>query len=335
VSTPVSSQSAAGARPIPEIPLPNFFLVGAPKAGTTSLYHYLDQHPQIYMSPVKEPHYFSEEIRFENFTEELQSLTVPKLAAFREYIEGPMSTKFSAGLVADWADYVRLFRGVRGEAAIGEASVSYLWSPTAAHNIARHFPEARILIMLRNPVELAFSNYLAGASLADSYFPFHGHVEAALKSKSTRIGKLYPFLEFGLYYEQVRRYFALFPRECVGVHLYDEYVREPARLLQDIFRFLHVDTHFVPNLSRKHMQPRVPRSYFAKQALERVGLWQMAGALMPSPIRPLLRRIAFQSRSALQIDPADRARLLAFYRDDIRKLADLLGRDLSAWLRPG
>src|SRR6202012_2675308 len=97
--------------------LPNFFLAGAPKAGTTALYHYLAQHPDIYMSPVKEPNFFAEELRFENFSDHFR-----KLAETRAPARGP---------VPEWADYVKLFEGVNAETAIGEASVSYFWSKNA------------------------------------------------------------------------------------------------------------------------------------------------------------------------------------------------------------
>jgi len=336
VDTQVSSQGLAAVPRLAGISLPNFFLVGAPKAGTTSLYHYLDQHPQIYMSPVKEPHYFSEEIRFENFTDGFQKIAAPRLKEFRRYLEGPLTTKFSAGPVEDWTDYIRLFQGVNGEPAIGEASVCYLWSKTAAHNIARHCPDARILILLRDPSEAAFSNYLRTLTIAYSYVPFRDQMETALRSTSTKIGMLYPFLEFGMYYEQVRRYLSLFPSGRVKVYFYEDYVRHPAKLLQAMFRFLGVDPEFLPNLAIRHMQPRVPRSYFAKRVLTLTGLWRLGGALIPHSVRPLVRRVAFQPRETLHIDPADRNRLVEFYRDDIRKLADLLDRDLSAWLlRPG
>ncbi len=185
---------------------PNFFLVGAPKAGSTSLNHYLDQHPQIYMSPIKEPHYFADEIRLENFDDEMRRM-------LREYLQGLASAKASAGPISDWQDYLKLFQHVNGETAIGEASVCYLWSKSAPKNIAARFPEAKILMVLRDPVERAFSQYLHMLTFAKSYVSFREEVDASLRSTSTRIGRLYPFLEFGLYYEQVKRYLALFPRE--------------------------------------------------------------------------------------------------------------------------
>jgi len=112
---------------------PNFFIAGAPKAGTTSLYHNLRQHPQVYMSPVKEPCYFASEIRVENFAPEMQ----PKMRAQMERVKarighGLVDNK-TRGIVAEWAEYIRLFEGVKEETAAGEASVCYLWSKTAPY----------------------------------------------------------------------------------------------------------------------------------------------------------------------------------------------------------
>src|SRR5690348_379750 len=89
--------------------LPNFLIVGAPKAGTTSLYHYLDQHPQIFMSPIKEPNYFASEIRPENFGDELQMQVAKDLRELEEYLQGPLKEKRFGGLVSRWDDYLRLF----------------------------------------------------------------------------------------------------------------------------------------------------------------------------------------------------------------------------------
>src|SRR4051812_38262537 len=90
--------------------VPNLFLVGAPKAGTTSLYHYLDQHPEIFMSPIKEPCYFASELRPENVCDELQPWIEQEMETLREYLRGDMSEKRFGGLVSKWDDYVALFR---------------------------------------------------------------------------------------------------------------------------------------------------------------------------------------------------------------------------------
>ena len=98
---------------------PNFFIVGAPKAGTTSLYHYLAQHPDIYMSPLKEPTYFSLELRPENFEQKTRARVEQSIEEVRRYVHGPMKERRSNGIVCEWEDYLRLFAGVTTQRAIG------------------------------------------------------------------------------------------------------------------------------------------------------------------------------------------------------------------------
>ena len=116
--------------------LPNFFIVGAPKTATTFLYACLDQHPQVYMSPLKEPNYFASELRPENFSEEDRPRVVRQMRELDAYLRGDIREKRFGGFVTTWEDYLKLFANVSDQIAIGEASPSYLWSQTAARNIA-------------------------------------------------------------------------------------------------------------------------------------------------------------------------------------------------------
>ena len=313
--------------------LPNFFLVGAPKAGSTALYFYLDQHPQIYMSPIKEPHFLADEIRYENFSEEMQQMAAPGLPALREYLNGPMDHKFSGGPVENWEDYLRLFQGVRDENAIGEASPCYLWSPSASANIAARFPDARILMMLRNPVERAFSQYRHMLMFAKKPVSFRQHIEAGLRWSGTRVGEHYPFLRFGLYFEQVARYLGLFPPEKVGIYFYEDFAANAAAVLQNMFSFLSVNPDFAPDFSKRHMEAFVPRSYTLKRLAKSSSIWNRLWTRTPPPIRSIIRKVAFRPRTAFVMEGQDRALLIDYYRDDVERLASLVGRDLSAWLR--
>src|SRR4029078_4504320 len=114
--------------------LPNFFLVGTGKSGTTSLYHYLRQHPQIYLSPIKEPCYFASEIRLENLAPSYRRHIKRMSRRLPEVLGHPNSTKPHGWLVSEWNDYLRLFQDVKDHRAVGEASAAYLWSTTAAMN---------------------------------------------------------------------------------------------------------------------------------------------------------------------------------------------------------
>jgi hypothetical protein len=312
---------------------PNFFLAGAPKAGTTSLYRYLDQHPQIYMSPIKEPSYFAEEMRFGNFTEEWKKMAAARNEALREYLDGPVKEKFSGGPVEEWTDYGKLFQQVKGESAIGEASVCYLWSKTAARNIASVFPDAKILVVLRNPIERAFSQYRHMLSFAGSHVTFGEHIDASLRSKSTRIGELNPFLEFGFYYQQLRRYFDLFPRERIGISFHADYLQSPQAMLHDTFGFLGVDPSFAPDFSERHMRAAIPRWYTINRMLKRSGAWRLMRDFSPLRLRRKLRSVVFEPRHSIRPEASDCARLAEYYRDDVMNLSSLLSRDLSGWLK--
>jgi hypothetical protein len=323
----VSAESASSPK------LPNFFLVGAPKAGTTALYRYLDQHPEIYMSPIKEPNFLADEFRLENFTDRFRKMGELRLAAQTEYLRGPVSEKFSGGPISDWADYLKLFQSVRGETAIGEASACYLWSETAPGNISARFPEAKILMILRNPIERALSQYAHMLSFAETRITFREYMDAALHSTSTHIGELYPFLRFGRYYEQVKRYQSSFAADRIQIHFYEDFSRDPQSVLRSIFRFLSVDPDFVPDLSNRHMEAAVPRFFVAKNALKRLGVWDALRGRLPAGTRSHLKKAAFQPRNAITLEPADRTSLVEYYCDDVNNLSRLLHRDLSAWLQ--
>jgi hypothetical protein len=314
--------------------MPNFFIAGAPKAGTTSLYHYLDQHPHIYMSPIKEPCYFASELRPENVGEELQEQVRTSMRELRNYLDGPMTSKRFGGFVTEWTDYLRLFQNVRQETAIGEASVCYLWSRTAARHIVSRIPEGKIILMLRDPADRAFSQYLHVLSQGAVRVSFREYFELSLHSESKQFGNVYPFLEYGQYYEQVKRYQQVFPEKNIRIYFYEDYRRDPMTILRQIFRFLSVDATFSPDMSQRHLEPRVPRFITASYWMKKLGLWRRVKDWTPVALHGSLRMAAFRQRSVLQLDAEDRARLVDYYRDDISKLACLVGRDLSEWLTP-
>jgi hypothetical protein len=314
--------------------LPNFFLAGVPKAGTTSLYHYLAQHPQIYMSPLKEPCFFASEFRPKNCDATLRRSVERSQRELKQYFAKPVLTERFGAMVCEWPDYLRLFEGVRDETVVGEATPGYLWSKTAARNIHDQIPGARILIMLRDPAERAFSQHLHVRAASKSRRTFREHIEANLRNQSKQFGLDYPLLEFGLYHEQLLRYFQLFPREQICVQLYDDYQADPASTFSAIFRFLKVDAAFVPQASKRHLEGSAPRRPALVHALQKTGVWQAAKRLTPRALLPIARRAAFLPREQVKMSAEDRRFLVDYYAEDVRKVAGLIGRDLSAWLAP-
>ena len=311
---------------------PNFFVVGAPKTGTTSLYHYLRQHPQIYMSPVKEPCYFASEVRLDNFSREFEAGARSRILRLRQFLEGPMTGDDPGGIVANPEDYLRLFHRVDGEAAIGEASVCYLRSPTAAANIRSRIPEARIVVILRDPAERAFSQYLQYAANGQVRRSFREHIERCARNTCREFSTLYPLLETGLYYEQVKSYLELFPRANIQIYFYEEAWSDLPAFLQALFRFLRVDSDFRADVSQRSLRRQAPKALTSYYLFRNSGVAQGLKALAPKAIRDRVRPLLFKPHGSLRMDPADRRYLCDFYQDDVRRLASLLDRDLRGWL---
>jgi Sulfotransferase family len=330
---PFSTLNPASAEaPATSPALPNFFIVGAPKAGTTSLYHYLAQHPDVYMSPIKEPNYFSEEIRLGNIDANWQEWAQREDASLQQYLRGPMQEKRFGGIVSNWPDYLKLFQNVNGEKALGEASVCYLWSKTAAQNIASTLPNSKIIMVLRDPVERAFSQYKQSVASGLVKNSFRELVETNLNRKSDKFDLLNPFLEFGLYHEQVKRYMELFPAENLRIYLYEELRRALAETLADIFRFLGVDPQFSPDTSEQHLRSQVPRYIWPSYMLNTFRMLSPLKNAIPGPFRPAVRKWVFSHGQSLELDPADRIYLNNYYREDTVRLSTLIKRDLHGWL---
>lgn len=312
--------------------LPNFFVVGAPKAGTTSLYHYLNQHPEIYMSPVKEPCYFASEVRPEGFRAEFRRAVQENSRSLRARLDQPGNGTHPEGNVFEWDTYLKLFQNAGSEPARGEASVCYLWSATAAANIHAKIPDAKIIMILRAPAERAFSQYLHNAADGAVRGSFRDQIELAARNRSREFHPLYPFLENGLYCAQVTRYLNLFPPANIRVYLYEEAWRNPAEFFRDLFEFLGVDAAFQVDTARKKLEARAPRSIIAHYLLSRSGVGRQLRKLAPKPLRSSARALLFKPSGSVVMNPGDRKYLRDFYREDVETLAGLLNRDLTAWL---
>ncbi|MFQ5571826.1 MAG: sulfotransferase [Rhodothermales bacterium] len=296
--------------------LPNFLVIGVAKSGTTALYHHLQAHPEVYMSPVKEPNFFS----YEGQTPEL---------AFK-----PDAT------ITRLEDYYALFEGARGEKAIGEASPRYFHSPVAPARIRTRIPDARLIALLRHPVERAFSQYMMMLNAgAYPYRPFEQVFRE--KARSVETWDQEPLACYGFklsfYYDSLKRYFDCFSRDQIRIYLFEEYVSDPRSLLSDLFRFLDVDTEFVPDLqARFNPTHGVPKSMWLQQTVMRPNwLKTMAQSMVPTRVRKKVSAAILRTlrTSKPVLDDEVRRKFAMIYRDDILKVQDLLGRDLSVWLR--
>jgi hypothetical protein len=300
--------------------MPTFLVLGAAKAGTTALYEYLKQHPQVYMSPTKETNFFALEGEALDFrgpgdAETINRFSVTSLAADREQ-----------------------FRGVGGEVAIGEASPLYLYSPRAVGRVRQHLPQAKVIAILRHPVERAYSSFLH--LVRDGREPVTDFARA-LECEGARIRAhwehIWHYTALGFYAAQLQRYYDVFDREQIRVYRYEDLLADPAGLLRDLYAFIGVDTGFVPDLTIRPNASLVPRSRALHTLLMRLRPLQTAtGPFLPEG----LRTRAFAGLSAWNLRkpplrPEIRRRLIDLYRDDIARLQSLTGLRLAHWLTTG
>ncbi len=314
-----------------EHPLPNFFVVGAVKAGTTALHLFLDQHPQVYMSPVKETNFFSQaDMKAEHFNRDYRHDVRFNL---EEYLSGPMDRKIHIANIERWEDYRRLFRDAAGQRAIGEASNSYLLCPSSAAAIAARFPEARILMMLRNPVERVWSQYMMNLRLGKTLRQdLIGEFEADSSLAVQGWGVSHNYCELGMYAGQLQRFYDHFPREQVHVLLYDDYRVDPAGTLRAIFSFLGVDPDAPLDLDQRPNEAALPRFKRLNYLLFQSGLVNAVKQWVPESWKGAAKQAMFSNKDMPAMSEQERRYMIGVYREDVERLGQLLGRDLSDWL---
>jgi hypothetical protein len=285
--------------------LPNFMIIGVAKAGTTSLFRYLDQHPQVFMCPIKGSNYFGYE----------------DALAWRWTDEGepPLLRHFQ---VKTHEAYEALFAGASDEIAIGEASPQYFRCPTAARRIHECIPDVKLVASLRNPADRAFSGFMMRTrrgepvkSLYEELTPEASHVKE------------------GFYYKRLKRYFDSFPKHQIKIYIFEEFKQDPTQVVVDIFDFLGVDTTVEPDTSTRYNPAGVPKHRLLNRLFFDPTLVRTAKSLLPENLQGMVKNVRKMNLATPPKFPADlRAKLLEHYRDDILKLEGLLDRDLSIWL---
>ena len=295
--------------------MPNFLIIGAGKAGTSSIYHYLKQHPQVYMSPLKEPKFFALEGETLDF-------------------QGPDKDIVNRTSVNNLEDYQNLFQEASTEIAIGEASPVYLYDPKAPSKIKTYLPEVKLIAILRNPVERAFSSFTHLLREGFETLSF----EQALAEEENRIQKkwapLWHYQQKGYYYEQLKRYYSIFKREQIEVYLYDDLRDNSTNLIQSIYKYVGVDDTFIPDLSKKNVSGN-PKSRFVHDLFTKDNqIKSLLKPLFPKQLRRNIADTAIEKNLGAKpmLKGETRHQLQQLYREDVLQLQDLIGRDLSAWL---
>ena len=289
-------------------PLPDFLIVGAPRCGTTFMYEYLDQHPQIYMSPVKEPQHFATDLDSGSYLDLLS------------FMRGRQT-------------YRALFDGAKPDQLTGEASTWHLYSKAAAKNIKAANPDARIIIMLRDPVEMLYSlhgrrHYGGSEDLADFAQALAAEADRKqgrhISPKARNVTALF-YRDVGRYHDQVKRYLDVFGRDRVHIIIFEDFRADPAGAYRETLEFLGVDPTFEPNFNVVNASA-ARRSWRLQQLLLSPHVIRAARIVFPRRVRPYVGEFGIRStrgmrsaRRSIQKSPPACARSC--------------GRTFSAWVR--
>lgn len=297
--------------------LPGFLIVGAAKSGTTALYEYLEQHPQVYLSNPKEPHFLAFGDARPGFCGPGDDVGINRLA------------------VTGLAGYRKLFAGARGAKAVGEASVSTLYYPQSIARIERYLHGAKLICVLRQPADRAYSAF--SFMHARTLEPCASFAQA-LADEDRRVAEnwhhIWHYRRMGYYHRQLQPFYAAFGRRRIRTYLFDDFRKDPRAVLRDCFEFLGVDVDFVPTQEPAPLVSGIPRSRTIQALYNRArGVRAILRRSVPrSTKRWLQRRFALANLERVRLAPDLRAELTADYREDISRLSDLLDRDLSGWL---
>jgi hypothetical protein len=296
---------------------PNLFIVGQPKSGTSALFSFLKGHPDVCVCATKEPQYFCKDLNSQYF--------------------------HLSGLERTDANYLGLYAHCAGQRVVMEASTAYLYSRVAAEAIRRFNPDAKIIMVLREPVDFLFTYHMQMLRTSCKFEEETDFMAAMRLEDERRAGRGIPrncfdpkFLRYServAYGEQVERYLKIFPREQVRVVIYDDFKVDNEAVYDDMVSFLGIDAAYRPEFKTVNAKVGV-RFRSLKQASDRLmfPVKQVVRPILPGGIyksaRGMYRRIFFKDKGLPTLRPQDKSTLMKRYKSEVVRLGDLLGRDL-------
>lgn len=303
--------------------LPDFLIIGAGKSGTTSVDKYLYQHPQVFVSRLKEPNFFG----YENITEADFGGNEEELAHFRIS-------------VTSLDKYLALFEDATPGQVIGETSNTYMYHEQAPERIKHYIPDVKLIAILRQPALRLYSRYLHLAR--EDRTPTREFADCL--DQSTIWWQRNDLIREGFYYKNLKRYFELFPKENIRIYLYEDLQKKPLEVMADIYGFLGVDTSFQPDVSLRYNESGIIKNRTLNKIYGPGGLISKSlKAVLPGTLVHKLKDNSSLTRKVMEIrgknlskpaiDPELKRKLtFEVYGDDIRNLQTLIGRDLGHWL---
>jgi hypothetical protein len=295
---------------------PNLFIVGAPKAGTTSLHTYLARHPEAFMCDPKEPHYFS---------------SVTALPAWRGQagaVTDPNTGRLVAPTVTAESAYTSLFAGAGGCRVIGESSTSYLADPEACHRIRETVPDARIIIMIRDPVERAVSHHLMYVREGWETRSLEQAIDEELREGAPWA---YAYLRNGRYHGDIKRYLDAFGDRVLVIVL-EDFVCDVAEGMAPVWEFLGLPPVDIGE-ARAVNAHTVPRNRVVATAMRHDLAWTVGRRLLPRRIRHRVRDATLAPAEKPAVAGELRRRLVDYYGEDVAATEQLLGQSLPWYVQ--
>ncbi len=295
---------------------PTFVIAGAPRAGTTWLYDNLSKHPGVFLTPNKEPRFYS--------VRETDRLS----------FSGPGDERWLSNLVQDRKSYEALYSGAQPGQLRGEASSDYLYrSEVAAVRLHQDVPSARVIFILRNPVHRAYSNWLQHVQYGREQLSFGGGLDAEEERIERGWAWWWHYTKRGFYSEQLEPFLDAFPSDRVLILLHDELQQDPQGLLRKACAFLDIDPVLDDQVVVKKNHSVVARSpahRTARRVLKPIAT--ASGHVLPENVEERMRRWYQRKTLEPSMSDADRRRLHRTFSTDIERLAGMTGLDLSRWL---
>lgn len=281
---------------------PNFFIVGAPKSGTTNISYYLKLSKHVFMPYNLEPYYFAR-------------LDIPK--------------KYQREIITGKKKYLDLFKKAKFHKAVGESSPVYLYCPHSAEEIKKEYPNSKIIISLRNPIEIAYSQYYSLKFMNFNNQKDFSQIididEKRIKNKEFFIDSV---LEAGFYSKHIKKFQSFFPKENLKIIVFEEYIKNIEPTINSILRFLNIDEPIEYQEQPKGAY-KTPKNFFGKLILENSIVRKTAQHIIPTESRQKFgERFLVKETNKPPLNNSERNRLKKIFDDEVKNLEILLGAKL-------
>ena len=277
------------------------FIVGAPKAGTTSLFHYFNAHPEIKMSSEKEPDFFSD----------------------KELLE--QGLYYGGSRIDTLEKYNKLFSERKEEKMLGEGSVSYLFYSEVPLRIKEYNPKSKIIIMLRNPIERAYSHYLMDyrLGLTSESFESEFHKKKGLNFQQ--------YFLLGNYSSQIKRYLDVFGKENIHIVWYSDFKKNSEKEVKEVFNFIGVNSSFKIDFETIHNSFTMPKNNFIRKIYSAVWLRKILTLMFPSKLIKSVRSLFIREGNKPKLQEGLRKKIQLYYQNEIKELEQVLSVNLDRW----